>query len=147
MHAFEANAFTTPIPIFFPTVSGYLYSGDLVVRNAATIDRQFSQLTFEVGQIVEKISETDVTINYFTTGETTIRIYLPLIPESLLSYTAIKKNLHQKCKTSEFRSLAYIGYAENKDKLLVTPEGILNTYTVTHQYTIGCNPPSLHNPQ
>jgi hypothetical protein len=139
MHAFEANAFTSPIPIFFPTVGGCLYSGDFVVRKVAAIDPQFCQFTFEVGQIVEKLSETDVTINYFATGKTTIRTYLPLLPESLIPYAAIKTNVYQKCKTSDFRSLAYVVHAEKKDKLLVDPEGILNTYTVTYQYIVGRN--------
>jgi hypothetical protein len=123
-----------------------LYSGDFVVRKVAAIDPQFCQFTFEVGQIVEKLSETDVTINYFATGKTTIRTYLPLLPENLLPYTAIKTNVYQKCKTSGFRSLAYIVHAEKKDKLLVDPEGILNTYTVTYQYIVGRNSSIIQYP-
>jgi hypothetical protein len=114
MHALEANAFTSPIPIFFPKVGGCLYIGDLVVRKVAVIDPQFCPFTFEVGQIVDKLSETDVTINYFSTGKTTIRTYLPMLPESLLTYTAIKTNVYQKCKTSDFRSLAYVVHAGKK---------------------------------
>jgi hypothetical protein len=97
MHAFEANALTAPIPILFPTVGGCLYSGDFVVRKAAVIYPQFCQFTFEVGQIVEKLSDTDVTINFFATGETAIGTYPPLLPDSLLPYTATKTNMYKKC--------------------------------------------------
>jgi hypothetical protein len=136
MHAFEANALTAPIPIFFPTVGGCLYSGESVVRKVAVIDPQICQFTFEVGQIVEKLSETDFTINYFATGKTTLRTCL-LLPESILMYTAIKTNMYQKCQTRDFRSLAYAVHAEKKDTLLVDPEGIINTYTITYQYLVG----------
>jgi hypothetical protein len=108
MHAFEANASTAPIIILYQTVGGCLYSGDFVVRKVAVINPQFCQFTFEVGKIVEKLSEKDVTINCFTTGETTLRTYLPLLPESLLLHTTIKTNVYRQCKTSDFRSLAYI---------------------------------------
>jgi hypothetical protein len=57
MRAFKANSFTAPIPIFFPTVGYCLYNGDFVVRKAAVIDPQFCQFTFEVGQIVDKVSK------------------------------------------------------------------------------------------
>jgi hypothetical protein len=99
MHAFEANAFTAPIPIFFPTVGCCLYSGNFVVRKVAVINPQFCQFTFEAGQIVEKLSETDITINYFATGETTLRTYLPLLSESLLLYTIWPILCMQKTRT------------------------------------------------
>jgi hypothetical protein len=111
MHAFEENAFTAPIPIFFQTVGVSLYIGDFVVSKVAIIDPQFCQFTFEVWQIVEKLSERDVTINYFATGEMILRTYDPLLPESLLLYTSIKTNMYQKCETSDFLSLSYIVHA------------------------------------
>jgi hypothetical protein len=82
-----------------------------VVRKVAIIDPQFCQFIFEAGQIVEKLSETDVTINYFATGETTLRTYLPLLPDILPLYTTIKTNVYQKCKTGDFRYLAYVVHA------------------------------------
>jgi hypothetical protein len=43
--------------------------------------------------------------------------------------------------------LAYIVHAENKDTLLADPEGILNTFTATYQYIVGCNPSIIAYPQ
>jgi hypothetical protein len=36
-----------------------------------------------MGQIVEKVSETEVIVNYFATGEVVIKTFLPDTPEIL----------------------------------------------------------------
>jgi hypothetical protein len=66
------------------------------------IDERFPQFQFKVGQIVDKISETDITVNYFATEEQCIRAHLPGTPELLIPYTVLKTDIYEKCKTHEF---------------------------------------------
>jgi hypothetical protein len=100
----------------------------------------FPHLQFKVGKIVDKMSETDITVNYFATEEQCIRAHLPGTPELPIPFTALKTDIYEKCNTHEFVSLAYINHIDNKAEMLVDPEGIINTYIVTSQYIVGRDP-------
>jgi hypothetical protein len=56
------------VPVFILSAGGTVYYGDMVVRQRAATNRVFSQLKFVVGQIVRKVSETEVIVNYFAIG-------------------------------------------------------------------------------
>jgi hypothetical protein len=57
-----------------------------------------------------------------------------------MCYIAVKTNIYQQVSTSDIYSLAYLVHANNKQKLLVDPKGLLNTFTVDRQLILGCDP-------
>jgi hypothetical protein len=57
-----------------------------------------------------------------------------------MCYIAVKTNIYQQVSTSNICSLAYLVHAENKQKLLVDPKGLLNIFTVDRQIILGCDP-------
>jgi hypothetical protein len=67
INVLEVAGFRPPVPIFFPLVGGTVFWGDLVIRINVTVDERFPHFQFKVGQIVDKISETDITVHYFAT--------------------------------------------------------------------------------
>jgi hypothetical protein len=138
INVLEVAGFRPPVPIFLPLVGGTVFLGDFVIKRTVTVDERFPHFQFKVGQIVGKSSETDITVNYFTTEEQCIPAHLPGTPELLVPFTALQTDIYEKCKTHEFLSLAYIDHIENKADMLVDPEGIMNTYKVASQYIIGC---------
>jgi hypothetical protein len=146
----EVAGFRPPVPIFLPLVGGTVFLGDFIIRITADVDERFPHFQFKVRQIVDKMSETDITVNYFATEEQCIRAQLPGTPELLIPFTALKTDIHEKCKTHKFISLAYIDHIENKADMLVYPEGIMNTYIVASRYIVGCDlsvvqfPPNQH---
>jgi hypothetical protein len=52
----------------------------------------------------------------------------------------VKTNIYQQVSTSDICSLAYLVHADNNQKLLVDPKGLLNTFTVDRQLILGCDP-------
>jgi hypothetical protein len=89
---------------------------------------------------VDKMSETDITVNYFATEEQCIRVHLPGTPELLIPFTALKTDICEKCKTHEFVSLVNIDHIDNKADMLVDPKDIMNTYIVASQYIVRRDP-------
>jgi hypothetical protein len=136
INALEVAGFRPPVPIFLPLVGGTVFLGDFIIRRTVTIDERFPYFQFKVGQIVDKMSEKDIIVNYLATEEQCIRAHLPGTSELLILFTALKTDIYEKCKTSEFVSLAYIDHIENKADMLVDPEGIMNTYIVASQYIV-----------
>jgi hypothetical protein len=57
-----------------------------------------------------------------------------------MCYIAVKTNIYQQVSTSDICSLAYLVHAKNKQKLLVDPKGLLNTFTLDGQLILGCDP-------
>jgi hypothetical protein len=76
-----------------------------------------------------------------------INNYLPETRNIIVPFTSLRTNIYQKCKTSEFQSLACVVHGNLKVELLVDPEGLLNTYVVTHQYVVECNPSTIPYPE
>jgi hypothetical protein len=140
INVLEVAGFRPPVPIFLPLVGGTVFLGDFVIRRTVTVDERFLHFQFKVGQIVDKMSETDMTVNYVATEEQCIRAHLPGTPELLIPFTALKIDIYEKCKTHEFVSLAYIDHVENKADVLVDPEGTMNMYIVASQYIVGRDP-------
>jgi hypothetical protein len=52
----------------------------------------------------------------------------------------LRTNIYQQFLTSDICSLAYLVHVDNKQKLLVDPKGLLNTFTVDMQLIRGCDP-------
>jgi hypothetical protein len=119
---------------------GTVFLGDFVIRRNFAVDKRFPHFQFKVGQIVDKMSETDITVNYFATEEQCIHAHLPGTPDLLIPFTALKTDIYEKCNTHEFVSLAYFDHIENKAEMLVDPEGIMNTFIVASQNIVGCDP-------
>jgi hypothetical protein len=140
INALEVAGFRPQVPIFLPLVGGTAFLGDFVIRRTVAVDERFPHFQFKVGQIVDKRSETEITVTYFATEEHCIHLHLPGMPELLMPFTALKTNIYEKCKTHEFVPLAYIDHTENKSDMLVDPEGIMNTYMVASQYIVGRDP-------
>lgn len=140
INVLEVVGFRPPVPIFLPFVGGTVFFGDFVIRRNVAVDERFPHFQFKVGQIVDKMSETDITVNYFATEEQCIHAHLPGTPELLIPFTALKTDIYEKCNTREFVSLAYVDHIENKAEMLVDPEGIMNTYIVASQYIVGRDP-------
>jgi hypothetical protein len=128
-------------------VGGVVYYGDMFVRQRAVTNKVFSQFEFVVGQMVEKVSDTEVIVNYFVTGEVAIKTCLPETDEIIVPCASLRTNIYQKCKTSEFQSLAYVMHGNLKTEIFVDPEGLLNTYAVTCQYVVECNPSTIPYPK
>jgi hypothetical protein len=61
------------------------------------------------------------------------------IDEEDMYYIAVKTNIYQQVSTSNICSLAYVVHAHNKQKLLVDPKSLLNTFTVDRQLILGCD--------
>jgi hypothetical protein len=114
INVLEVAGFRPPVPIFLPLVGGTVFLGDFIITRAVAVDERFPQFQFKVGQIVDKISETDITVNYFATEEQCIRAHLPVMPELLIPFTALKTDIYEKCNTHELVSLAYIDHIMNK---------------------------------
>jgi hypothetical protein len=150
INVLEVAGFHPPVPISLPLVGGTVFLGGVVIRRPVSVDKRFPRFQFKVVQIVEKMSETDSTVNYFATEEQCILAHLPGTPELLIPFAALKTDIYEKCKTHEFVSLAYIDHIENKADMLVVPEGIMNIYIVANQYIVGCDrsvvpfPPNQH---
>jgi hypothetical protein len=140
INVLEVTVVRPPVPIFLPLVGGTVFLGDFVIRRTVAVDERLPHFQFKVVQLVDKISETYITVNYFATEEQCIRAHLPGTPELLIPFTALKTDIYEKCKTREFISLAYIDHIENKAYMLVDPEGIMNNYIVASQYIIGRDP-------
>jgi hypothetical protein len=146
----EVTGFHPPVPTFLPLVGGTALLGYFIIMRTVAVDERFLNFQFKVGQIVDKRSETDITVNYFATEEQCIHAHLPGTPEFLVPFTALKTNIFENCKTREFVSLAYIDHIENKADMLGDPEGIMNTYKVASQYIVGRDlyfvpfPPNQH---
>jgi hypothetical protein len=140
INALEVTGFHPPVPICLPLVGGTVFFGDFIIRRTVAVDERFPHFQFKVGQIVDKISETDITVNYLATEEQCIHARLPGTPELSIPFTALKTDIYEKCKTSKFVSLAYIDHIENKEDMLVDPEGIMTTYIVASQYTVERDP-------
>jgi hypothetical protein len=79
--------------------------------------------------------------NWFMTGDS-IRDYAEgeNNDEEDICYIAVKTNIYQQVSTSDICSLAYLVHVDNKQKLLVDPKGLLNTFTVDRQLILGCDP-------
>jgi hypothetical protein len=80
LYDFEASTLRAPVPIFIPSVGGTVYYGDMAVRQRAATNKVFSKFEFVVGQIVEKVCETDIIVNCFATREVDINTYLRETP-------------------------------------------------------------------
>jgi hypothetical protein len=80
-------------------------------------------------------------VNWFMTGDS-IRDYAggENSDEEDMCYISVKTNIYQQVSTSNIFSLAYLLHADNKQKLLVDPKGLLNTFTVDRQLILGCDP-------
>jgi hypothetical protein len=139
INALEVAGLCPPVPICLPLVGGTAF---LVILSSGELSllMRFPHFQFKVGQIVNKRSETDITVNYFATEEQCMLVHLPGMPELLVPFTSLKTDIYEKCKTHGFVSLAYIDHMENKADMLVDPEGIMNTYMEASQYIVGCNP-------
>jgi hypothetical protein len=137
INVLEVAGFCPPVPIFLPLVGGTVFLGDFIIRITVSVDERLPYFQFKVGQLVDKMEETDIAVNYFATEEQCIRAHLPQMPELLIPFTSLKIDIYEKCKTHEFVSLAYIDHIENKADMLVDPEGILNTFIVASQYIVG----------
>jgi hypothetical protein len=140
INTLEVPGFRPPVPIFPPLVGGTVFLGDFIIRRTVAVDERFLHFQFKVGQIVKKMSERDITVNYVATEKICIRAHLPGTPELMVPFIALKTDIYEKCKTHEFISLAYIDPTDNKVDMLVDPEGIMNTYIVASQYIVGCDP-------
>jgi hypothetical protein len=140
INVLEVAGFRPPFPVFLPLVGGTVFFGYFVIRRNVAVDERFPHFQFKVGHIVDKMSETDLTVNYFATDEQCIHAHLPGTPELLIPFTALKTYIYEKCNTHKFVSLAYIHHIENKTEMLVDPEAIMNTYIVGSQYIVGRDP-------
>jgi hypothetical protein len=77
----EVAGFHPPVPIFLPLVGETVFWGDFITKRTVAVDERFPYFQFKVGQIVDKMSETDITVNCFATEEQCIRAHLPGTPE------------------------------------------------------------------
>jgi hypothetical protein len=135
------TALSDPKPAWVPGVGGTLYVGDCFILKKPVTDSAMTQIPFKVGQITDVTSSTELKVNWFMTGDS-IRDYAggENHDEDDMCYVAVKTNIYQQVSTSDICSLAYIVHADNKQKLLVDPKGLLNTFTVDRQLTLGCDP-------
>jgi hypothetical protein len=69
INVLEVAGFRPPVPICFPFVRGTVFFVDFVIRRTVAVDERFLNFQFKVGKIVDKISETDITVNYVATEE------------------------------------------------------------------------------
>jgi hypothetical protein len=93
INVLEVAGLCPPVPIFLPLVGGTVFFGDFIIRRTVAVDERFPHFQFKVGQIVDKMSETDIIVNYFATEEQCIRAHLPGTPELLIPFTALKTDI------------------------------------------------------
>jgi hypothetical protein len=130
-----------PKPSWVLGVRGSLYVGDcLIVKKPAT-NAAMTHIICKVGQITDVTTSTELKVNWFLTGNI-IRDYSGREnnDEEDMCYIAVKTNIYQQVSTSDICSLAYLVHADNNQKLLVGPKGLLNTFTVDMQLIFGCDP-------
>jgi hypothetical protein len=139
--AFEVAALSNPKPAWVPGVGGTLYVGYCFIVKKPITDAAMTPIPFKVGQITDATTSTELKVNWFTTGDS-IRDYAggENNYEEDMCYIAVKTNIYQQVSTSDICSLAYLVHADNKQKLLVDPKGLPNTFTVDRQLILGCNP-------
>jgi hypothetical protein len=118
----------------------------MVVKKFPANDNTFMTSSFLVEQIMDKVSDYVLTINYYITGEAYTH-YLPHTEEIMVLFVAVRTNIYQQCNTHDFTSLAYIVHGEDTSNLLIDPEGIMNRCTVTLQLIVNSLPPITPYPQ
>jgi hypothetical protein len=79
-------------------------------------------------------------VNWFMTGDS-IRDYAggEHNEEEDMCYISVKTSIYQQVSTSDICSLVYLVHVDNKQKLLVDPKGLLNTFTVDRELILGCD--------
>jgi hypothetical protein len=139
--AFEVTDLSDPKLAWVPGVGGTLYAGDFFIVKKPVTDAAMTPIPFKVGQITDVTTSTELKVNWFMTGDS-IRDYAggENNDEEDMCYIAVKTNIYQQVSTPDKCSLAYLVHADNNQKLLVYPNGLLNTFTIDMQLILGCDP-------
>jgi hypothetical protein len=105
--AFEVTALSDPKPAWVPGVGGTLYVGDCFIVKKPVTDAAMTPIPFNVGQITDVTTSTELKVNWFMTGDS-IRDYTggENHDEEDMCYVAVKTNIYQQVSTSDICSLA-----------------------------------------